>query len=205
MIAFPLFTASRSGPFPGNENKRVENVQRSCKNPQGQEDGCHSCVWNSGKQTERNFATFGCRKNATWINLLAFQASGVFIPLKKSVRAGCNMLEASLRKWRRYHWFRREITSEKWAQKFHTDDVHYQDLGSTFDWLKRISHAARPIRRTTRIWVVNVIRMGFLRLFLRRHFAGKLVLASWNVGCFLRLARSAPTLFSVGESCRWWL
>ena len=96
-MAFPLFTASRSGPFPGKENKRVENVQRSCKNPQGQEDGCHSCVWNSGKQTERNFATFGCRKNSTWINLLAFQAYGVFIPLKKSVRAGCNMLEASLR------------------------------------------------------------------------------------------------------------
>ena len=114
-------------------------------------------------------------------------------------------LEKTADIWRRHYWFPHKMTSEKWAQKFHTDDVHYQDLGSTFDWLKRISHAARPIRRTTRIWVVNVIRMGFLRLFLRRHFAGKLVLASWNVGCFLRLARSAPTLFSVGESCRWWL
>ena len=29
--------------------------------------------------------------------------------------------------------------------------------------------------------------MEFLRSFLRRHFAGKLVVASRNVGCFLRL------------------
>ena len=101
-MAFLLFTASRSGPFPGKENTRVENVQRSCKNPQGQEDGCHSCVWNSGKQTERNFATFGCRKNSTWINLLAFQAYGIFIPLKKSVCDGCNVLEAGLRNSRNF-------------------------------------------------------------------------------------------------------
>ena len=101
-MAFPLFTASRSRSFPGKKNKRVENVQRSCKNPQGQEDGCHSCVWNSGKQTERNFATFGCRKNSTWVNLLAFQAYGVFIPLKKSACDGCNMLEASLRNSRHF-------------------------------------------------------------------------------------------------------
>ena len=111
MMAFPPFTASRSGPFPGKENKRVENVQRSCKNPQGQEDGCHSCVWNSEKQTERNFATFGCRKNSTWINLLAFQADSVFISLKKCVRDGCNMLEASLRNSR--HLATRPLVSQR--------------------------------------------------------------------------------------------
>ena len=33
----------------------------------------------------------------------------------------------------------------------------------------------------------RVISMEFLRSFLRRHFAGKPVVASWNVGCFLRL------------------
>ena len=32
-----------------------------------------------------------------------------------------------------------------------------------------------------------VINMGFLCLFLRRHFAGKPVVASWNVSCFLWL------------------
>ena len=31
----------------------------------------------------------------------------------------------------------------------------YKDLGSASDWLKQISLAARPIRRTTQIWVVT--------------------------------------------------
>ena len=30
---------------------------------------------------------------------------------------------------------------------------HYSDLGSASDWLNQISHAARPIRSTTQIWV----------------------------------------------------
>ena len=55
-------------------------------------------------------------------------------------------------------------------------------------------------RVTTQIWVVqwlvkmcfiqseaHVISMEFLRSFLRRHFAGKPVVASPNVSCFLRL------------------
>ena len=59
---------------------------------------------------------------------------------------------------------------------------------------------------TTQIWIVlliggnlfhpisstasglwHIISMGFLLLFLRRNFAGKQVLASPNIGCFLRL------------------
>ena len=32
---------------------------------------------------------------------------------------------------------------------------HYPELGSASDWLNQISHAARPIRRTTQIWVVT--------------------------------------------------
>ena len=32
---------------------------------------------------------------------------------------------------------------------------HYPDLGSAFDWLKQISHAARPIRSTAQMWVVT--------------------------------------------------
>ena len=42
-------------------------------------------------------------------------------------------------------------------------------------------------RVTTQIWVVNVISMEFLRSFLRRHLTEKLVVASPNVSCFLRL------------------
>ena len=49
------------------------------------------------------------------------------------------------------------MTSEKRAQKFHTDDADYPDLGSASD-----------------------STMKFLRSFLRRHLAGKPVVASPN-------------------------
>ena len=55
------------------------------------------------------------------------------------------------------------------------------------NWLKQISHAARPIRSTTQMWEVRVISIEFLRSFLRRHLAGKPVVASPTVGCILRL------------------
>ena len=88
-------------------------------------------------------------------------------------------------------------------QKFHTDDVHYPDLGSTSDWLKENSLAAvlgstsdwlkenslaaQPIRSTAKIWAVHVISMEFLRSLLRRCFARAQVATSRNVTCFLRL------------------
>ena len=37
---------------------------------------------------------------------------------------------------------------------------HYPDLGSTSDWLSHISHAARSIRITTQIWVVNIVHVA---------------------------------------------
>ena len=42
----------------------------------------------------------------------------------------------------------RQVTCEKRAQKFHTDDTirHYPDLGRGSGWLNKISYAARPIR-----------------------------------------------------------
>ena len=64
---------------------------------------------------------------------------------------------------------------------------HYHDLGSTSDWMYQISHAARPIRSTSQIWVVTCHQYGISTLFLRRYLAGKPVVASPNVGCFLRL------------------
>ena len=57
---------------------------------------------------------------------------------------------------------------------------HYPDLGSASDWLKQISHVVWPIRS-------HIISVEFLRSFLRRHFAGKPVVVSQSVGCFLRL------------------
>ena len=73
------------------------------------------------------------------------------------------------------------MTSEKWAQKFHTDSLRsrcqllmtYPDLGSASNWLKQISHASQPVRGTTQIWEASCISMEFLHM-----------VASQNVGCF---------------------
>ena len=79
--------------------------------------------------------------------------------------------------------------SEYRAQKFHTDDLHYPDLGSAFDWLCCKGIFFQPIRSTTKIWVVHIISVEFLRLLLRRHFAKAQVATSQNVGRFLRLLK----------------
>ena len=65
---------------------------------------------------------------------------------------------------------------------------HYPDLGSAFDWLKEISLAALPIENTGQIWVVTHHQYGISPvLFLRSHFAGKLLVVPRNVSSFLRL------------------
>ena len=61
---------------------------------------------------------------------------------------------------------------------------HYSDLGSASHWLNQISHAARPIRSNTQIWVV---RHQYGISALVSHLAGKPVVASPIVGCFVRL------------------
>ena len=48
----------------------------------------------------------------------------------------------------------------KWClRKEHRNSIlmmcHYPDLGGASDWLNQISHAARPIRSTTPIWVMT--------------------------------------------------
>ena len=47
-----------------------------------------------------------------------------------------------------HHWFPCEMTSEKWAQKFHTDDV-------ASDWPNHMGNLLQPIRSTTQIWIVT--------------------------------------------------
>ena len=64
---------------------------------------------------------------------------------------------------------------------------HYPDLVSTSDWSCRVENLLWPIICTYQIWAVTLHSMQFLRSFLRRHFAGKPVVASRNVNCFLRL------------------
>ena len=88
---------------------------------------------------------------------------------------------------RRYHWFPREMTSQKRAQKIHTDDVPLPRSGWCF-WLVLLYGKFTSISQkhypdlgsdTSSLW-------NFCA-FLSTSFAGKPVMASQNVGCFLRL------------------
>ena len=63
---------------------------------------------------------------------------------------------------------------------------HYPDLGIASNWSKQNFHAARQIRSASQIWVVTRHQYGISALFLRRYLAGKPVVTSRNVGCFLR-------------------
>ena len=67
------------------------------------------------------------------------------------------------------------MTSEKRAQKFHTDDASLPDVGSASDWLRQISHAARPIRGSTQIWVVTRNQNGISALVSQTSFRGEAV------------------------------
>ena len=49
----------------------------------------------------------------------------------------------------------------------------YPDLGSASDWLKLISHAARPIRSTTQFWVEARNQYGISALVSQTSFGGK--------------------------------
>ena len=52
---------------------------------------------------------------------------------------------------------------------------HYPDLGSASDWLNQISHAARPIRSTTHIWVVTRHQYGISPLVSQTSFRGVII------------------------------
>ena len=61
---------------------------------------------------------------------------------------------------------------------------HYPDLGSASDWLKKIFHAARPIRSTTKIWVMTRYQYVIPAPVSQKSFSGKPVVQSQNVSCF---------------------
>ena len=50
--------------------------------------------------------------------------------------------------WKCYQWFPCQITSEKWAQKFHTDDA---SLVLLIDCANDVGNLIRPTRSTTQI------------------------------------------------------
>ena len=76
------------------------------------------------------------------------------------------------------------MTSEGWAQKFHTDDVSLPRSGS-YIWLVEANVPRGTNNQKYTQW--HVICVEFLHSFLRRHFTGKPVVAFWNVSRFPRL------------------
>ena len=59
---------------------------------------------------------------------------------------------------------------------------HYSDLGSASDWLKQISHEARPIRSSTQIWVVTRHQYGISALISQTLGAIHSIKSSGNFG-----------------------
>ena len=71
-------------------------------------------------------------------------------------------------------WFPLQMTSEKRAQKYSILMTRrHPDLGSASDWLNQISHAARPIRGITQIWVLTRHQYGISALISQTSFRGE--------------------------------
>ena len=54
-----------------------------------------------------------------------------------------------------HHWFPAEMSPEKRAQKFHTDDESLPRSGTASGWSCRLWNLLQPIRSSTPIWVVT--------------------------------------------------
>ena len=101
--------------------------------------------------------------------------------------------------WRN-NWFPCEITSDKRAQKFHTDDASLL-LGIASDWLKQICpHGTTNQKLYSDLGSDASSVWNFCgRDSHRRHFMGKPMVVSQNVGCFLRL-QSNPAISNLVNS-----
>ena len=66
---------------------------------------------------------------------------------------------------------------------------HYPDLGSASDWVCNVGNLLQPSTSTTQIWVVTRHQYRISAIVSQTLFemGGAPVVASRNVGCFLRL------------------
>ena len=88
-----------------------------------------------------------------------------------------------------HHWFPREMTSEKWLQKFHLMTRHYRDMGNSSDWSCHGGNLPQPIRSTTQIWVVTSHQYRISAL-VSTSFGAETSGGAANCVCFLRLLPS---------------
>ena len=82
-----------------------------------------------------------------------------------------------LRRRNTFAFGRARTGKEEWLVTLDRNSIlmtrHNPDLGSASDWLKQISHAARPIRSTTQIWVVTRHQYGISALVSQTSFRGE--------------------------------
>ena len=93
--------------------------------------------------------------------------------------------------WRPYHCFLRQMTSEKQAQKFHTDDASLNRSGC------RVGNLIQPIRSITKILVVTRHQYGISALVTQTSFGGE---TSGSVAKCRLFSQAKPylvTLFSI--------
>ena len=64
---------------------------------------------------------------------------------------------------------------------------HYPDLGRASDRSCRVGNLIQPIRSRNQIWIMTRHQYGISALVSQTSFGEKPVIASPNVGCFLRL------------------
>ena len=76
---------------------------------------------------------------------------------------------------------------------------HYPDLGSASDWLKKIFHAARPIRSTTKIWVMTRYQYAIPAPVSQTSFSGKPVVQSQNVSCVFKTTKNRQKNWNTGS------
>ena len=74
---------------------------------------------------------------------------------------------------------------------------HYPDLGSVYDWSCCEGNLVSQSEALPRFGKCHVISVEFLQSLLRRYFAGKPLVMSWNLGYFLTYASLNPSRFLV--------
>ena len=75
---------------------------------------------------------------------------------------------------------------------------HYPDLGRASDWLKQISHVARPIRSTTQNWIVTRHQYGISALISQTSFGGETSDGVVKCGLLFFHTTKLKTIFDCG-------
>ena len=93
---------------------------------------------------------------------------------------------------------------KKQAHKFQLMTYHYPDLGSAFDWSRRLGNLLQPIRSTTQIWVVTRHQYGISALVSLTSFRGlfsEATLASFIILSCARLYLPGKRYWGKPRSC----